>query len=140
MANVESIRNLVLCGHGSTGKTSMADAFLTVTGTVKGPLSVEDGTSVCDFDPEEKSHKYSIEAANIHFSHGGKNFTVIDTPGYPDFIGQAIGSFYAADTAMIVINAQSGIEVNTRRVFEESGKAGVGRMIAINKMDGENFL
>ena len=139
MAKLETIRNLVLCGHGSTGKTSMADAFLTVTGTVKGPLSVDDGTSICDFDPEEKSHKYSIEAANIHFSHGGKNFHVIDTPGYPDFVGQAIGSMYGVDTAMIVINAQSGIEVNTRRVFEEAGKAGIGRMICINKMDGDNI-
>ncbi len=139
MANVESTRNLVLCGHGSSGKTTMADSFLTVTGTVKGPLSVDDETSICDFDPEEKSHKYSIEAANIHFSHGGKNFNVVDTPGYPDFIGQTIGSFYGTDTAMVVINAQSGIEVNTRRVFQEAEKAGIGRMIAINKMDGDNI-
>ena len=117
----------------------MADGFLTVTGTVSTNPSVEDGTSVCDFDPEEHTHKYSIEAANIHFSHGGKNFNVVDTPGYPDFIGQAIGVMSGVDTAVIVINAQSGIEVNTRRVFEEAGRAGIGRMIAINKMDGENI-
>ena len=75
----------------------------------------------------------------MHFDHGGKHFHVIDTPGYPDFIGQAIGAMRGVDTAAIVINAQSGIEVNTRRVFAEAGKAGLGRMIVINKMDSDNI-
>lgn len=138
MAKVESIRNIVLCGHGSSGKTTLADAFLTVTKTVTGDPSVEDGTSICDFDPEEKKHKYSIEAAAINFTHDGKNFNVIDTPGYPDFIGQVIGPMQAVDTALIVVNAHSGIEVNTRRVFKEAENAGLGRMIVINKCDDEN--
>ncbi len=103
-----------------------------------GHPSVDEGTSICDFDPEEKHHKYTIEASVVHFEHGGKHFNVIDTPGYPDFIGQTIGALRGVDTAPIVINAQSGIEVNTRRVFEEAGKAGLGRMIVINKMDAEN--
>ena len=139
MANVESIRNVVLCGHGSSGKTSLADAFLVKTGTDKSNPSVDDGTSVCDFDPEEKQHKYSIESATTHFKHAGKEFTVLDTPGYPDFIGQTIGPINAVETAVIVINATSGIEVNSRRVFEEAGKAGIGRMIAINKLDSDNI-
>ena len=75
----------------------------------------------------------------VHFDHGGKHFHVIDTPGYPDFIGQTIGAMRGVDTAAIVINAQSGIEVNTRRVFAEAEKAGLGRMIVINKMDAENI-
>ncbi len=139
MADVKSIRNVTLCGHGSSGKTTMADAFLTITKTVSSHPSVDDGTSICDFDPEEKEHKYSIEAANIHFDYAGKQYNVVDTPGYPDFIGQTIGVMRGVDTAVIVVNAQSGIEVNTRRVFEEAEKAGIGRMIAINKMDGENI-
>ncbi len=139
MANVESIRNVILCGHGSSGKTTLADRFLTITKTVPGSPNVEDGTSICDFDPEEKTHKYSIEGATTHFKHGGKNFTVMDTPGYPDFIGQVIGPMQAADTALIVVNASSGIEVNTRRVFDEAGKAGLGRMIVLNKLDGDNL-
>ena len=139
MANVESIRNVVLCGHGSSGKTSLADKFLAMSGAVSGNPSVDDETSICDFDPEEKTHKYSIEAAVTNFAHGGKNFNVIDTPGYPDFIGQVIGPVSAVETAVVVVNATSGIEVNTRRVFEEAGNAGIGRMIAINKLDADNI-
>ena len=98
----------------------------TITGAINRPASVDDGTSICDFDEEEKAHKYSIESAVVHFEHAGKHFNVIDTPGYPDFIGQAIGALRAVDTAAIVINAHSGIGVNTRRVFHEAGKAGWG--------------
>ena len=103
------------------------------------PASVDEGTSICDFDDEEKQHKYTIEANVVHFDHAGKHFQVIDTPGYPDFIGQTIGALRAVDTAAVVINAQSGIEVNTRRVFAEAKKAGLGRMIVLNKMDGDNI-
>ncbi len=138
-AKIQDIRNLVLCGHGSSGKTTLIDNVLVKTGAVNGHPSVDDGTSICDFDAEEKHHKYSIEATLVHFEHGGKYFNVIDTPGYPDFIGQTIGAMYGVDTAAIVINAQAGLEVNTRRVFEEAGKAGLGRMIVINKMDAENI-
>ena len=136
---VEDIRNIALCGHGSAGKTTLVDKLLNVTGAVNRPASVDDGTSICDFDEEEKHHKHSIESALVHFDHAGKHFNFIDTPGYPDFIGQAIGALRAVETAVIVINAHSGIEVNTRRVFQEAGKAGVGRMIVINKMDADNI-
>jgi elongation factor G len=138
-ANIQDIRNLVLCGHGGCGKTTLVDHLLTTIGAVNAHPSVDDGTSICDFDPEEKHHKYTIEAKVVHFEHGGKFFQVIDTPGYPDFIGQTIGAMHGVDTAAIVINAQAGIEVNTRRVFAEAGKAGLGRMIVINKMDAENI-
>lgn len=136
---VEDIRNVAFCGHGSTGKTTLVDRLLVKTGAVNANPSVDDETSICDFDPEEKHHKYSIEAAVTHFEHGGKFFNAIDTPGYPDFIGQTIGALSGVDTAVIVINAQSGIEVNTRRVFSAAGERGCGRMIVINKMDAENI-
>jgi elongation factor G len=136
---IEDIRNIALCGHGSAGKTTLADKMLTTTGTVNRQASVDDGSSICDFDDEEKTHKYSVEASIIHFQHAGKRFNVIDTPGYPDFIGQTIGALRGVDTAAVVINAQAGIEVNTRRVMAEAGKAGVGRVIIINKMDAENI-
>jgi elongation factor G len=139
MAKPEVFRNVVLCGHGSSGKTTMADNFLVLTESVGGNPDVNDGTSICDFDAEEKHHKYSIEAAQVHFEHNGKQFNVCDTPGYPDFVGQAIGSMAAADTALIVVNAHAGIEVNTRRVFQEAGAAGLGRMIVINRMDDDNI-
>ena len=75
----------------------------------------------------------------VHFDYAGKHFHVIDTPGYPDFVGQAIGAMRGVDTAAIVINAQAGIEVNTRRVFAEAAKAGLGRMIILSRLDGENI-
>jgi elongation factor G len=136
---VEDIRNIVLCGHGGCGKTTLADKLLIKTGAVTSEPSVDAGTSVCDFDPEEKAHKRTIESSIIHFEHAGKRFNVVDTPGYGDFIGQTIGALRGVDTAAIVINAHSGIEVNTRRVFQEAGKAGIGRVIVINKMDEHNI-
>ncbi|MDR2344783.1 MAG: elongation factor G [Planctomycetaceae bacterium] len=136
--NVSDIRNIVLCGHGGSGKTTLLDAILNETGMVKKLASVDDGTSICDFDEEEKFHKYTIESSVIHVEHNGKLLNMIDTPGYPDFIGQTIGAIWGADTAAIVINASAGIEVNTRRVFAETKKANLGRIIVINKIDSEN--
>ncbi|MGA2063469.1 MAG: elongation factor G [Thermoguttaceae bacterium] len=136
---VADIRNIAFCGHGSAGKTTLVDKFLLSTGAVNRPASVDEGTSICDFDDEEKQHRYSIEATAVHFEHAGKRFQVFDTPGYPDFIGQTIGALRGVDTAAIVLNAQAGIEVNTRRVFAEAGTAGLGRMIVLNKMDAENI-
>ncbi|MBN1394536.1 MAG: elongation factor G [Pirellulales bacterium] len=136
---VDQIRNVAFCGHGSAGKTTLVDRILNHTGAINRTASVDDGTSVCDFDEEEKQHKYSIEASLVRCEHGGKLFNLIDTPGYPDFIGQAIGAMRGVDTVAIVINAQAGIEVNTRRVFNEAKKAGLGKMIVINKMDADNI-
>src|SRR6185436_837905 len=86
-----------------------------------------------------KAHKRTIESSIVHFEHGGKRFNMVDTPGYADFIGQTIGALRGVDTAVIVINAHSGIEDNTRRVFKEAEKAGIGRIIVINKMDEHNI-
>src|SRR5687768_7782614 len=136
---VEEFRNIAFCGHGSAGKTTLIDKLLNKTGTITRPASVDERTSICDFDDEEKQHKYTVESTLVHFSHAGKYFQVLDTPGYPDFIGQTIGALSAVETAVIVIDAHSGIAVNTRRVWQEAGKRGLGRMIVISRMDGENI-
>jgi len=137
--NVADIRNIVLCGHGSSGKTTLIDHLLFLTKAVNREGSVDQHTSICDFDEEEKHHRYTIEAKVAHFDYAGKRFNIIDTPGYPDYIGQTIGALRAADTAAIVINAHAGIEVNTRRVFQEAGAAGLGRILVIDKLDTENI-
>jgi len=137
--SVETLRNVALCGHRSAGKTTLADRILLQTGMVNRQANVDDGTSICDFDDEEKARKFTIESTIVHFDHAGKHFNLLDTPGYPDFIGGVIGALRGVDTAVVVINAQSGIEVNTRRVFNEAGKAGLGRMIVLNKLDGDNI-
>jgi elongation factor G len=135
---VHTIRNIVFCGHGSAGKTSLADAILSFTGAVKRHGNVDDGTSICDFDEEEKHHHHSVESTVVHFDHAGKHFNLIDTPGYPDLVAQVLGAMQAVDTAVIVIDAHSGPGVNTRRVFQEAGKRRLGRVIVINKLDTDN--
>lgn len=137
--SVDEIRNIALCGHGSSGKTTLVDHILQKTGAISRPASVDDGTSVCDFDDEEKHHKHSVDASVVHFEHDGKHFNLIDTPGYPDFIGQTIGALRAVETAVIAVNAHSGIGVNTRRVFREAGEMGLGRIIVVTKLDTENI-
>jgi len=139
MAQTQDIRNIVLCGHGSAGKTTLADAILNFTGAVKRPASVDDGTSICDFDDEEKAHHHTIESSLVHFDHAGKHFNVIDAPGMPDFVGQVVGSLRAVETAVVTISAAAGIEVNTRKSFQNAGKAGCARMIVINKCGADNI-
>ncbi|MCC7475412.1 MAG: elongation factor G [Pirellulales bacterium] len=136
--NVEDFRNIAVCGHGSSGKTTLVDHLLVKTGAVTSHPSVDQGTSICDFDEEEKHHKHSIEAAIVHFDHAGKRFNLIDTPGYPDFIGQTIGALRAVETALITIDAHAGIKVNTRRVWREAGRAGLARILCITKLDADN--
>ncbi len=137
--NVDEIRNLAVCGHGSAGKTTLVDHLLVKAGAVTGQPSVDNGTSICDFDEEEKHHKHSIEAAVVHFDHAGLRFNVIDTPGYPDLIGQTVGALRAVETALIVIDAHAGIKVNTRRAWQEAGEAGIGRILCITKLDTDNI-
>ena len=98
---VADIRNVAFGGHGAAGKTALLDKILSMTGTITRPASVDDGTSICDFDEEEKVHHHSVEAHVVHFNHDGKRFYAIDTPGYPDFVGQTIGAVHAVDTVVI---------------------------------------
>ena len=137
--HVDDVRNVALVGHGAVGKTTLADLMLFRSGAVSRAGSVDDGSSALDFDEEERHHKYTISSSLVHFMYGGKAFTIVDTPGYPDFIGQTIGALRAVETAVIVINAAAGIEVNTRKVFALSGEAELGRVIVINKLDQDNI-
>jgi elongation factor G len=100
---------------------------------------VDDGSSVSDYDEEEKAHKCSIDSAILNFEHKGKKVHLIDTPGKPDFVGAALPVLSAVETAIVVVSASNGIEVNTRRLFNEAGKRGVARMVVINKMDVDNI-
>lgn len=137
--HVADIRTVALVGHEVAGKTSLADALLFKAKAVDRRGCVDEGTSVSDFDEEEKKHKYSIDSSVLHLDHQGKRVYLIDTPGKPDFVGQALGGLNPVDTAVIVISATAGIQVNTRRMFNEAGKRGMARVIVINKLDSENI-
>ncbi len=129
------IRNVVFVGHGGSGKTTLVDAMLFASGTVKHKVSVTDGTSFSDFEKEEKEHKHSIYSTVLHVDHLGKRINIIDTPGRPDLIGTAIACLPAVETVAVVINAQSGIEVVTRRMMEIARSRNLPRAIIINKID-----
>ncbi len=135
----EDIRNIALVGHRAAGKTTLADALLFKAGAVDRRGSVDDGTSVSDYDEEEHHRKFSIDSHLLHANHHGKEINLIDTPGYPDFVGAALGALPAVETAVIVVSAPAGIEVNARRMFNEAGKRGLARMIVINKLDADNI-
>ena len=136
---VEKIRNLALVGHGAVGKTTLADTLLFKAGANSRAGSVDDGSSLLDTEEDEKERKHSIVSSVCHFEHNGNRVNLIDAPGYPDFVGQAIGAMRAVETAVIVVNATAGIEVNTRKMYQQAESAGLARMIVINKCDGENI-
>lgn len=138
MANVDDMRNIVLLGHGGSGKTSLAEAILHKTGETNRLGVIEDKTTISDFDDEEKDRGHSIHSALLHTTHNGKTINIIDTPGYPEFVGAALVSIPAAEAAAIVISASAGIEVNTRKLFAAATEAGKARIIIINKMDADN--
>jgi len=134
----ESIRALALVGHGGAGKTTLAEALLFEAGAIAAKGSVEKGNTVCDFDAQEKSAGHSLNSALVNFSWEGVHVHLIDTPGYPDFAGQATAALAGVDTAVVVINAQTGIELATERMMHAAQARGLPRMIVINKIDAEN--
>ncbi len=138
MASINDIRNIVLLGHGSSGKTSIAESMLHLTGMTSRLGSTDDKSSISDFDDEEKQRGHSIHSTALYANHQGKLINIIDTPGYPDFIGPAIMSTPAAESALIVIGAAAGIELNTRKLYQVAESMGMPRIIVINKMDAEN--
>ena len=138
MAKIDDIRNIVLLGHGGAGKTSLVEAILHKTGATNRLGTIEDQSTVCDSDDEEKQRGHSIHSALAYAEHDGKYINIIDTPGYPDFVGAALQSIPAVEAAVIVISASAGIEMNTRKLFAAATKAGKARIIVINKMDADN--
>ena len=139
MANTNNFRNIVLLGHASSGKTSLAEAILHKTGATNRLGSVDDKTSICDYYDEEKEHQHSISSAVVNTNHNGKLLNIIDTPGSPDFIGPAIKAIPAAETAVVVISAAAGIETNTRKLFTLAAKTNTPRLIVVNKIDADNI-
>lgn len=133
---LDGIRNVALVGHGAAGKTSLADLLLQRSGALH-PTSGSNGAYL-DGDDEERSRHMSIFSHLAHFEHHGRRINLIDTPGYPDFVGQMVGALRAVETAVIVVNASAGIEPNTRRAFHVAGDERLARMIVVNKCDQDH--
>jgi elongation factor G len=140
MANyaTSNIRTVALVGQGGSGKTTLAEALLLASGAIKESGTVERGTTVSDFDPLEKAWQHSLRASILHLDTRDTRVHLVDTPGFPDFIGQAIGALDAVETAAIVVSAQSGIEMLASRMMDWAAKRKLCRLVIVNKIDAEN--
>ncbi|MBL7221799.1 MAG: elongation factor G [Phycisphaerae bacterium] len=137
-SKAENIRNIVLLGHGGSGKTTLGEAMLHETKVTSRLGSVDDGTSHLDHTDIEKDRKHSVDPAMAFFDHAAATINIIDAPGYPDFIGGAISASGGADIAVIVISAPAGLEVNTRRMFKLAQANKMPIALIANKIDAEN--
>jgi len=140
MANyaTSNIRTVALVGQGGSGKTTLGEALLLASGAIKEAGTVERGTTVGDFDPLEKTWQHSLRASILHLDTQDTRVHLIDTPGFPDFIGQAIGALDAVETAAVVVSAQSGIEMIASRMMDWAADRRLCRLVVVNKIDAEN--
>ncbi|MBC8058434.1 MAG: elongation factor G [Rhizobiales bacterium] len=134
-AAITAIRTLALVGQTGAGKTSLAEALLCKAGAIGAPGSLERGTTVSDFDPMERRAQHSLNTAVLNFTHKGTRIHLLDTPGYPDFVGQSMTALEAVETAAIVINAATGIEMMSARMMEWAAARQLCRMVIVNKID-----
>jgi elongation factor G len=132
------LRNVVLLGHGSAGKTSLAEAMLFASGAINRMGSVEDGTTVADFDDEEIRRHISLNMALVPVEWENCKINVLDTPGYTDFVGEVKSAIKVADLALILVDAVSGVEVGTDLVWGFAEEQELPRMAVVNKMNREN--
>ncbi len=129
------IRNIALLGHGGAGKTTLSEAILHRCGAITRLGSVETASTVSDFEPEARAHGHSISSTLLFGTYDGRELNLIDTPGSPEFIGQALAALPAVETAVLVVDAVRGIEFNTRRLFLTAGEMALARIVVVNKID-----
>ncbi len=134
-----NICNVALVGHGGVGKTTFVDHLLHAVGAGKRAGDVDAGSSLSDYDPEERERHFSINSTLFHFDAHGRVFNLIDAPGYLDFIGPAMGALPVVETAVICISAKDGVQINTRNMWTAAGELGLARVLLITRMDGDNI-
>jgi len=132
-------RNIALLGHGRSGKTTLAESALFAAKVVSRQGTVGDKNTVSDFADDERERGHSIDATLVHAPWKGKDLNIVDTPGYPDFVGQALRGLDAADCAVIVVHAYDGVLLNTRRLFKAAGDRRIPRIIVVNRCDADNI-
>ena len=133
------IRNVAVVGHGGSGKTTIIESLLAAAGAVGAAGSVEKGTAVCDYEPEERAHHQSLWNAVASLVHDSAHVCFVDTPGYPDFLGRALPALAAVETAAVVVDARSGIQTTTRRMAVAAAARGLARIIVVNKIDAPDL-
>src|SRR6185312_13406511 len=133
----DRIRNVALVGHRGSGKTSLHEALLFEAGATTRLGSVADGTTVSDADEDEKSRGMSISASLASFEWRDVKVNLIDTPGEPSFVADALGALRVCESAVFVVNAVMGVEVGTQRLWERAQELGVARLVYVNMLDRE---
>ncbi len=136
--STDKVRNVVLVGHGGAGKTTLAEAMLFMAGETSRLGSVDDGHSNLDYDSEEQKRKMTVNLSLAPLTHKGVKINVIDTPGYADFVGDAIAGMKAAEMALFVVDAVSGPQVQTDRLWKIAGDMDIARAVFINRLDKEH--
>jgi elongation factor G len=131
------IRNVAVVGHGGAGKTTLTEALLFTAGAIPRMGKVEDGSTVCDFDPEEQRRGISVSLALAPIEFDGHKLNILDAPGYADFVGDVIAALQAADLALFVVSAVEGVEVQTEIAWKLAEQRGIPRAIFVNKLDRE---
>tara|TARA_B100000579_G_scaffold333422_1_gene283865 strand:- start:221 stop:2296 length:2076 start_codon:yes stop_codon:yes gene_type:complete len=132
------LRNFAIVGHGAVGKTTLAEAMLSLGNEINRMGSVDLGTTVSDYHPGEKHRKISIHSTPLHMNWGDTKFNFIDAPGYSDFIGESIGSLGVVDMAAVLIHAVNGIEVGTESMWRTASDLGIPKVLVINGLDREH--
>lgn len=136
--STDSIRNIALVSHSSAGKTTMTEAFLHFTGATTRLGKIEDGTTVSDFDDEEKRRTISLYSTVIPIEYKDKKINILDTPGYNDFIGEVVSALSVSDGACVLLDSVSGREVGTEIAWKYVNKFNLPRIVVVNKMNREN--
>jgi elongation factor G len=136
--STDNLRNVVLLGHGSSGKTSLAEAMLFNTGAINRMGKVEEGTTVSDFDEEEIRRRISLNLSLIPCEWAKHKINVLDTPGYLDFVGEVISAIRVADAGVVLVDAVAGVEVGTELVWQHADNRHLPRLVFVNKMDRDN--
>ena len=134
----KDIRNFAVVGHGGSGKTTLSEAMLSRSGKINRIGSVESGTTISDYHHDEHQRQISIHSSPLHLEWDDIKFNLIDTPGYLDFIGEAISSLAVVDSAIIVVHAVNGIEVGTEQVWNYASNYKLPKIIVINGLDREH--
>jgi elongation factor G len=137
--SIAAIRTLALVGPAAAGKTSLAESLLHRAGVIGAQGSLERGTTVSDYDPLERRMQHSLNASILHLDHAGTRVHLIDTPGAADFVGQSLPALEAVETAVIVINAATGIEPMAQRMMDYAASRHLDRMIVVNKIDATDI-
>lgn len=133
--SMNAIRNVAVCGHGSTGKTTLVEQMLFRAKVIPKAETVESGRTMSDYQDEEIEHKFSLHTSLMNLPWKDTKINILDTPGSSDFVGEVVASFRAAETAVMVISAPAGIQIETVKLWRRLDKRNMPRVVFINKID-----